>query len=111
MGFWGGLGGILKKAAPIAASFIPGIGPIAGPALGMAMDRIGGGNKGLSPSSYFIKGNIGSAGNIFGGQPNLGTRAGMSPYAMNLGGGNQAQVMPNRAISHMRGLGPTIRVK
>ena len=36
------MGGIFKSILPIAASFIPGIGPILGPALGMgmsAMDR------------------------------------------------------------------------
>ena len=34
MGFWGGLGKILLKAAPIAAAFIPGVGPLASMAIG-----------------------------------------------------------------------------
>ena len=46
MGFWGTLGKIGKAAAPIAASFIPGVGPVASKALsagiGMAGDIAGG---------------------------------------------------------------------
>lgn len=41
--FLGKLGKILKKVAPIAISFIPGIGPVAGAALGAGMGALGGG--------------------------------------------------------------------
>lgn len=36
------IGKVFKKAAPIAASFIPGVGPIAGPLVGAAVSGIGG---------------------------------------------------------------------
>jgi hypothetical protein len=45
--FLGKLGRILKKVAPIAVSFIPGVGPVAGAALGAGMGALsGGGLKG-----------------------------------------------------------------
>jgi hypothetical protein len=45
--FLGGLGKILKKIAPIAISFIPGIGPVASAALGAGLGALdGGGIKG-----------------------------------------------------------------
>lgn len=45
--FLGKLGKILKAVAPIAVSFIPGIGPVAGAALGAGMGALsGGGLKG-----------------------------------------------------------------
>ena len=45
--FLGKLGKILKAVAPIAVSFIPGIGPVAGAALGAGMGALsGGGIKG-----------------------------------------------------------------
>lgn len=40
--------GFMSTALPIAASFIPGIGPVAGPALGMAMNS-GGGKQSQQP--------------------------------------------------------------
>jgi hypothetical protein len=50
MGFWSGLGKVFKVAAPIAASFIPGLGPIASTLVsagtGAAAGAIGGGKKG-----------------------------------------------------------------
>jgi len=33
MGFWSGLGNVFKSIAPVAASFIPGVGPIIGKAM------------------------------------------------------------------------------
>jgi hypothetical protein len=44
MGIFGTIGNFFKKALPAAASFIPGIGPIAGGALGAIMNSIGGGD-------------------------------------------------------------------
>ena len=45
--FLGKLGKILKKIAPIAVSFIPGVGPVAGAALGAGLGALdGGGIKG-----------------------------------------------------------------
>jgi hypothetical protein len=49
-GVWDRNKGVIKKVAPIAAGFIPGIGPLAGAALGAAMrglDRPGKGGIGL----------------------------------------------------------------
>lgn len=40
-----GLGGFLKSVLPVAASFIPGVGPIAGAAVGAAMSGIGNQNQ------------------------------------------------------------------
>jgi hypothetical protein len=40
-GFFSKLGGILKVAAPIAASFIPGVGPMAAMAIGAAGNAAG----------------------------------------------------------------------
>lgn len=59
--FLGKLGKILKKVAPIAVSFIPGIGPVAGAALGAGMGAIsGGGLKGALIGG--ISGGLGGAG-------------------------------------------------
>lgn len=41
MGFWGGLGKVLGAVAPVAASFIPGVGPIASKVLSGAGSAIG----------------------------------------------------------------------
>lgn len=45
MGFFKTLGKIAKAAAPVAASFIPGVGPIAGAAVGAALSGIGNQNQ------------------------------------------------------------------
>lgn len=56
MGFWSGLGNILLKAAPIAASFIPGVGPLAskliqaGTSVGSDIASNAIANKGIGPS-------------------------------------------------------------
>lgn len=65
MGFWSGLGKVLKVGAPLAASFIPGVGPMAskvlngvGSVVGAATDAAGG----------TVAGDIGTvAGNTAGG--------------------------------------------
>lgn len=59
--FLGKLGKILKAVAPIAVSFIPGIGPVAGAALGAGMGALsGGGLKGALIGG--ISGGLGGAG-------------------------------------------------
>ena len=59
--FLGKLGRILKKVAPIAVSFIPGVGPVAGAALGAGMGALsGGGLKGALIGG--ISGGLGGAG-------------------------------------------------
>jgi hypothetical protein len=59
--FLGKLGKILKTVAPIAVSFIPGIGPVAGAALGAGMGALsGGGLKGALIGG--ISGGLGGAG-------------------------------------------------
>ena len=64
--FLGGLGKILKKIAPIAVSFIPGIGPVASAALGAGMGALsGGGLKGaLIGGATGAIGGAGGAGKI-----------------------------------------------
>jgi hypothetical protein len=66
--FLGKLGKILKKVAPIAVSFIPGIGPVAGAALGAGMGALsGGGLKGaLLGGVSGALGGAGAAGKIGG---------------------------------------------
>lgn len=60
---WGWLGKIGKAVAPIAASFIPGVGPIVGPMLGAALNSGGGGRSGgLGPSQNFNFDQYGSGG-------------------------------------------------
>lgn len=49
-GFWSTLGKIGKFAAPIAASFIPGVGPLVGAGLAGVLNR--GGNRPASEAAY-----------------------------------------------------------
>jgi hypothetical protein len=115
MGFWGSLGKGLLKAAPIAASFIPGVGPIAGMAIGAATGAargamgggglkgaIGGGiqgatdakaAKGLGPSMS-TAGKIGEIGkSAVGG---MGSNQQPSPMQMGRGGFQQNPGMGGR---------------
>lgn len=81
--FLGKLGKLLKTIAPIAVSFIPGIGPVAGAALGAGLGALGGGG---------IKGAI--LGGISGGLGGAGA-------AGKLGGtilGNGASAVAQRAL-------------
>ena len=73
--FLGKLGRILKKVAPIAVSFIPGVGPVAGAALGAGMGALsGGGLKGaLIGGATGAIGGAGGAGKI--GSTLLGKKA------------------------------------
>lgn len=65
MGFWSGLGKILLKAAPIAASFIPGVGPLAskliqaGTSVGSDIASNAIANKGLGPSQSTVNQSMG----------------------------------------------------
>ncbi len=68
MSFWGGLGKILLKAAPIAANFIPGIGPLASMAISGATSGL---SKKLSGGSWLdaLKaGGIGAGASYAGGK-------------------------------------------
>jgi len=103
LGFFKSLGKILKTVAPLAVSFIPGIGPLAGAALGAgigaatsggklsgilsgaAMGSLGAGISGAGGWGSVFKGGIGS------GLSNLGTLATQTslfgdPTASGLGG-------------------------
>jgi hypothetical protein len=75
MGFWGTLGKGLLKAAPIAASFIPGVGPIAGMA-------IGAGTRALSNK---LEGRNPLAGAIEGGMAGYGAGKGLGPSKLPMG--------------------------
>lgn len=105
MGFWGTLGKGLLKAAPIAASFIPGVGPLAGALIGAgtgaASGALGGGGlkgaiggglggaaMGKGSSGGFMGpqqqgGFLGKLGGIFGGGSQV------PPYIMNMMQGDQ----------------------
>jgi hypothetical protein len=71
MGFWKSLGKGLLKVAPIAASFIPGVGPVAGTLIGAgsgaASGAISGGGKGA-----LIGGLMGAGTGALGGAANAG---------------------------------------
>jgi hypothetical protein len=68
MGFFKKVFKVLKKAAPIAAAFIPGLGPIASAALGAGLGAVGGGG---------LKGALlGGAGGYLGGASSLGGTVG-----------------------------------
>lgn len=72
--FLGKLGKILKTIAPIAVSFIPGVGPVAGAALGAGMGALsGGGLKGaLIGGALGGLGGAGAAGKLGGSILNAG---------------------------------------
>lgn len=111
MGFWGKLGRGLLKAAPIAAAFIPGIGPIASMALQAGLGAanakaggagwkgtllgagLGGATSGLGPSSSFIGKNVGSVANkalggggFWGTAGNIAKQTGKQMLGDKLGG-------------------------
>jgi hypothetical protein len=66
--FKGGFGNFLGKALPIAASFIPGIGPIASAAIGAAGGLLsGGGIGGAISGALGGLGGIGGIGDMIGG--------------------------------------------
>jgi hypothetical protein len=60
-GFWGKLGGVLKFAAPIAAGFIPGIGPLAAAAIGGAGAGVGTKLQGGGWGDALVAGGMGAA--------------------------------------------------
>jgi hypothetical protein len=86
MGFWGKLGKGLLKAAPIAAAFIPGIGPLAAMGIGAAT---GAASKKLSGGSWkqsLGAGAMGAATGAMGaaGKGVLGAARGLAPSASKL---------------------------
>jgi len=68
MGFWKGLGKVLLKAAPIAASFIPGVGPLAAMAIGAGTGALSKKLEGGSLKDSLISGGIGAASGFGAGQ-------------------------------------------
>jgi hypothetical protein len=64
-GFWSGLGKVLKVAAPIAAAFIPGVGPIASAAIAGGGAAAGGLMSGDSLQQALLGGAM-SAGGAYG---------------------------------------------
>jgi hypothetical protein len=75
MSFWGGLKKAIGVAAPIAASFIPGVGPLLGAGIGAAGGALAGGKKGAL------------LGGVTGGLGNMGGVAGMAGSAGKSGAG------------------------
>ncbi len=67
MGFWGSLGKGLLKIAPVAASFIPGIGPLAAMGIGAATGAIGKKVSGGSWKDALKSGALGAATGASGG--------------------------------------------
>lgn len=83
MSFWGKLGGALKgigkvalKAAPVAAAFIPGVGPLAAMGIGAATNaaskKLSGGSWGDALKSGAIGGAMGYAGGALKGSGLIG---------------------------------------
>lgn len=68
MGFWKGLGKVLLKAAPIAASFIPGVGPLAAMAIGGLSGAASKKIEGGSWKDALVSGGIGAASGFGAGQ-------------------------------------------
>jgi hypothetical protein len=60
-GFWSKLGGVLKFAAPIAASFIPGVGPLAAAAIAGGGSTAGSLLQGDSIGQALLSGGMGAA--------------------------------------------------
>jgi hypothetical protein len=99
------MGSVLKTIAPIAASLIPGVGPIAGPLVGAGIGAAGGGGikgaltgglGGFGASRLLGQGGLGGVasqiGNAFSnpqGQPDFGKIVGAAGTAMNLIGQGQ----------------------
>lgn len=72
MGFFSKVFKVIKKAAPIAAMFIPGLGPIASAALGAGLGAAGGG--GLKGALLGGAGGYVGAGGMLGGTSSLGSQ-------------------------------------
>jgi hypothetical protein len=95
MGFWKGLGKVLLKAAPIAAAFIPGVGPLASMAIGAGTGALSKKIEGGSLKDSLIAGGIGAATGYGGAQaakglgPSAGIMSKIKSGAGTLVGGNQ----------------------
>lgn len=72
MGFFSKVFKVVKKAAPIAAAFIPGVGPLAAAAIGAGLGAAGGG--GLKGALLGGAGGYIGAGGAFGGTGSVGTQ-------------------------------------
>lgn len=92
-GFWSKLGGALKFAAPIAASFIPGVGPIAGALISAGANAAGTKMQGGSWGDAALAGAVGGAAGWAGGKINPFGKgapvnfAGVAPSAASAGVG------------------------
>ena len=64
MGFWGSLGKGLMKVAPIAAAFIPGVGPLASMAISAGTSALAKKASGGSWKSALGAGALGAAGGL-----------------------------------------------
>src|SRR5262245_28254291 len=104
MGFWSGLGKGLLKAAPIAAAFIPGVGPLASMAISGAAGATGKKLSGGSWKDALISGGIG-AGTSYG----LGKITGLDKIGGKAGGSfvkDDINKAAGQAVG--RGIGPTL---
>lgn len=78
MGFWKKLGSIALKAAPIAAAFIPGVGPLASMAINAGTSALSKKLAGGSWKDSLISGGIGAA-TGYGAGKALGAIKGLGP--------------------------------
>jgi hypothetical protein len=79
MGFWGKLGKGLLKAAPIAAAFIPGVGPLASMAIGAGTSALQKKISGGSWKDALKAGAVGGATGYLGAKVPVGAGKGLSP--------------------------------
>lgn len=113
MSFWGSLGHILGKVAPVAAAFIPGVGPIAAPLIGAA---IGGGVNAIEGKNPLLGAATGALGG-YGGS-SLASGLGLGAASGASGGLSAASGIPSNlpgaidlggnAVSSGSGIGSTI---
>src|SRR6187399_610183 len=111
MGFWGKLGKIALKAAPIAAAFIPGVGPLASMAISAGTSGLSKKLEGGSWKDSLLSAGIGGAAGYAGGKiPGIGPSTGTLAKVKDVGAGvlnNVSQSAlnssPNIATGGMRG--------
>jgi hypothetical protein len=79
MGFWGSLGKGLLKVAPIAAGFIPGVGPLASAAIGGITSAVSKKASGGSWGDALKSGLVGAGTSYAGAKVPVGAGKGLSP--------------------------------
>ena len=124
MSFWGGLGKFALKAAPIAASFIPGVGPLAAMGIGAASGGLSSKLEGGSVLGGALGGaaqaGVGSAikglgpskgADFMGPQQSFGSKMSNMPWGKiaKYGGLGAAGLMATRGLGNNQnqGLGPS----